>query len=256
MPTKISALTAASQIDGSELIPIVQGGTSKKLPLSALIGVPGTYRRRHVPAIADFTSGWLNQGSSTVQQGVDGLILSFQAVPQGTGTRVLAMPLPTGPHCVDILFDELFLHQNYVGAGLCWVNGATSQVDAMIHTRNVSNSTSTEGLNRIIYTDVTQNGAYPSTGEFFAPYDGESHWFRFESDGTTTRSVSVSRDGSNWIEIVSCAFNAEIGVPTEIGVIAQCTDFGAQNTIPVVIVVKNLSVKATAADQAADVVII
>lgn len=82
--TKISDLTAAGTITGTELVPVVQGGATKKAPVSALLAslnsiLMGSFSTENGATIAD--------GTYTIDAYIAGIFTSMRAATiSGTAT--------------------------------------------------------------------------------------------------------------------------------------------------------------------------
>jgi hypothetical protein len=176
---------------------------------------------REVPRAADFTSGWLNQGTATADD-VDTGIYFSDTGGMGDRARSLLKPMPAPPFTAEMVFNATEL----------------PFVDNLQFGLQVRDSASGRGVNLIYRSLLATNSivshrwsaanTYSAANHFFADYVvptyqaspfARPNGFRIEDDGTNHR-VYLSWDaGDSWWQLGgNTSRTAYLANPDRIGI--------------------------------------
>lgn len=166
-------------------------------------GFPGNYYPTlpaHIPLAATFGT-WVNQASATVTDTAAGLYMTF---PGGNNNNISAVQktLPATPYTIDIAVRPV----NFQTGGVCDIslttaagNATIAEIDAGLFAMASAGTTGVVGVVR--WTNFT--GGFSANAGINGPLlMGNAAFLRITDDGTT-RVISGSSDGTNYLQEVS-----------------------------------------------------
>ena len=168
------------------------------------------------PMLADFS--WTNQGSSSVSDAHGGLYLTA-AAGASPNLRVLHKAQPAKPYTITARFSLLSRTVGAQAGGLCWRDSAGGGLVTAHITNNLT-------LVFARYSSPTVLSAnYQSVA--LSNYIVNGLFFLRLEDDNTSRIVSISVDGYNWM-VVHSVGNTDFITANQVGFFAN----PATNTIP------------------------
>jgi hypothetical protein len=169
------------------------------------------------PAVASWT--WVNQGTATAVDRTYGISLTAPALTS-ENMRLLVRSAPTPPYTITARLDFLIPKKGNLSAGLVWRNSSGGQFQTFAWGNDAGN----DRLFRQNFTNATTNSASPFLSTLWT---SKPNWMRIGDDGAN-RSISLSVDGDEWLQIESFARTDHI-TPDQVGLCMRAFNGGAPN---------------------------
>lgn len=196
--TKISAETAASALDGTEIAPVVQGGANRRTTLQAIValarGLFGQVRSATPTNASTGLTTWVNQGTASIADGSTGVVLTVPAAA-GDNLRARSKAAPATPYVITALIALEASNQTFQLAGIGWYDG--TKLHTIHLTYNGSWNLEVGKWNTVSSFSAADIAATPRPGPGLI-------WLQIEDNGTTV-FFRVSVDGSTFREVFSVA---------------------------------------------------
>lgn len=180
----IEGTAAATHNDGDDVDHVLTAGGLRAL---------GPYRGvRMAKAAADFGT-WVNQGTSTIADELDGILLQFPGPASGNQLRGAFRSIPSTPYVITLGAIFTFYTANYRAGGLALRASASGKLISW-------GPWSDTGFRLRQWTDATTfNADYLSAVN---NYQMPPMWLRVADDGST-RTWSFSLDGRNFVTVAT-----------------------------------------------------
>lgn len=196
--TKTTDETAASTIDGTELLRIVQGGNNRKATALNLARMGGPWGPvlSAVPTLSSAgLATWLNQGGATANDRAIGVTIS---APTNSGDSIRARykAAPSTPYKIKALVGLSCAPGNFAYAGIGWTDLTKLEVLFLIYNSGWK-------LQASKFNTVTSLNADDYAANLIG---GNPVWLRIRDDGTTVyMDWSISGDDNDFITVFSVA---------------------------------------------------
>lgn len=146
------------------------------------------------PVNSDFA--WVNQGTSTITDDTDSVVLTGAASGSGVNIVARVKTAPAAPYVITAFLSPMILNKQYNGYGMCFRQSS----DGKMHVFHVL-------CNGVTETPYLISTKYPGPTSAATDYQilyvaDFPRWWRI-ADNNTNRIVSISADGVNWVQIHS-----------------------------------------------------
>ncbi len=169
---------------------------------------------------------WVNQGSATIRDDTDSVVLVGAATGAGANIQVRVKTAPSTPYVLTTFLVPLMPEKAFQSYGLCWrASGSGSLVLFDVLAADLG-----------LTTPFVRATKFTSATAFSADYTTlhvpqTVNWFRIADDGTT-RTCSWSSDGIDWL-VLHTVGHTDFITPNQIGFFVSTENSATPNFAPV-----------------------
>lgn len=203
----VSILGNGTEVSNRRVLNIIGGYVADNSGSSrADIDVGSPFETAYTKPSASFV--WVNQGTASVTTNSRGAIFVRAPAAGGNAPRGYMIAVPATPYTITAKLVGSCYDVDYNGFGIGWADTGNSKFHAAVCYKNNIQ------VNRLTYS------AYSSTdGTANAGLVSQYYWFQAVDNGTN-RSIKISIDGENWMDVWSGANTTWI-TPTHVGVYVE-----------------------------------
>jgi hypothetical protein len=202
------------------VVPIVQGGTTKKVAASELGGDSGRERAFVTPTLTDFA--WINQDTAVATQRDYGIGV---VKPRGSGLSIslLKRASPSTPYTISAAFSVVLARSGNYEIELGFRNSSSGLLQHVTFAANGINNDWVTSIQN--WNSATSYNAAVQAARAISPL--ATVWLQIADDGTD-RSYRYSSNGDDWSQIYTIGRTSFL-TPDEVffGILTDSTDANA-----------------------------
>jgi hypothetical protein len=202
-------------------------GATSNLQSRALVAMRRALYAYERPRVADFTSGWLNQGTATAVDTDCGVYMS-DAHATGDRARSLLMPMPTPPFTVEAIFTAN-ISPDFSQFGIQIRDSASGRGTTLCYSMNAGHFLNSQRWSAA--------NTYVSANHFFTAQN-IGNWprpsgLRLVDDGTNITCFMSRDEGDSWVQYGSTTSRtAYLASPDRVGLYLNTILSAGSHAIP------------------------